>query len=360
MPKTYEPIATHYTYMKIKTIATTALLALAATTARAIPYSAEVLKAWGVDYVCNSADECSSANGEEMLPFGNMDHWYTRNIKESKLLGGKTVTLYEVAPDGSTNQTAPYSNMGGSPWATSNVFAKIAGVVKTNVSVYKEARAGHGNCAKLYSHLVSCKVLGMVDVEVFAAGSLFLGTSEEPVTGASNPYGKINFGIPFTKRPKAVVFDYKTLIVGTPTRIKKGVGGKSTVQGMDKAEVVCFLQKRWEEPDGSIKAVRVGTMVKRFNKTVSNWVNNASFTINYGDITKESYYDKASMGLGGSGGVQRCAKNSKGKMVNVTETGWDGSATPTHIVLQFVSSHGGAYVGTVGNTLWVDNVRLAY
>ena len=33
---------------------------------------------------------------------------------------------------------------------------------------------------------------------------------------------------------------------------------------------------------------------------------------------------------------------------------------PTHMVLQFDSSHGGAYIGSVGNTLWVDNVRVEY
>ena len=328
--------------------------------AHAIPYSTPVLEANGVSYSIDAIAATNATDSEEMIPFGNMDRWYTRNIKESKLLGGKTVTLYEVAPNGSTNETAPYKNLGGSPWATSNVYAKLAGVVKTNVSVYKEARAGHGSCAKLYSHMVACKVLGMVDVEVFAAGSLFLGTAEEPVTGAKDPYGKINFGIPFTKKPKALEFDYKTKIVGGSTRIRKGVGARSTVSGMDKAEVVCFLQKRTEDANGNITATRVGTMVKRFDKSTPDWVNNAKFEIHYGDITHESFYNKESMGLGGNGGVQRQAKNSKGRMVKVTETGWDGNATPTHVVLQFVSSHGGAYVGTVGNTLWVDNVRWVF
>ena len=55
------------------------------------------------------------------------------------------------------------------------------------------------------------------------------------------------------------------------------------------------------------------------------------------------------------------AKNSKGKLVPVVEEGWaSASETPTHIVVKFDSSHGGAYVGTIGNTLWIDNVRLVY
>lgn len=346
------------TNMKKAIVLTIALMS--AMMSNAVPFSAEFLSNCGKDYIYYGVDETASIESEELLPFGNMDRWYVRNLKESKLLGGKQVTLYEVAPNGTCNENCAYKNMGGSPWATSNVYAKVAGVVKTNVSVYKEARPGHGYCAKLYSHMVSCKVLGMVDIEVFAAGSLFLGTSEEPVTSAKNPYGKINFGVPFTKKPKAVKFDYKTKIVGSPNRIRKGTGSQTTVKGMDKAEVVCFLQKRTEDAQGNIRAIRIGTLVKRFDKSTNDWVNNAKLEIHYGDITKENFYDKESMGLSGNGGTLRCAKNSKGKMVDIIETGWDGDATPTHMILQFASSHGGAYVGTVGNTMWVDNVGLVY
>lgn len=339
---------------------TTTLIGLAAVVAaQAFPYSTPLLATFSEANAINVVSETSEVNQDVMLPFGNMDQWYIRNIKESKLLGGKTVALSEVAPNGTTTGNKPYTNMGGSPWATSNVYAKIAGIVKTNVSVYKDTHPGHGSCAKLYSHLVACKVLGTVDVEVFAAGSLFLGTTEEPITGAANPYGKLNFGAKFTKKPKAVKFDYKTKIV-PGNRIKKGTGKKSTVAGQDMAECVCFIQKRWEDVAGNIFATRIGTLVKRFNKSTSDWVNDAEFEIYYGDMSKESGYDKASMGLSGNGGVERYAKNSKGKLVKVTEVGWDGNATPTHMVLQFSSSHGGAYIGTVGNTLWIDNVRMVY
>ena len=54
-------------------------------------------------------------------------------------------------------------------------------------------------------------------------------------------------------------------------------------------------------------------------------------------------------------------KNSKGKMVPIKEIEWGTSDdTPTHLIVKFDSSNGGAYTGTVGNTLWVDNVRLVY
>ena len=88
-------------------------------------------------------------------------------------------------------------------------------------------------------------------------------------------------------------------------------------------------------------------------------MNNARFPIYYGDITKQKIYNSAWALT--SGENTKYAKNSKGKMVPVKEVGWgNANDTPTHLVLQFDSSHGGAYIGSVGNTLWVDNVRLAY
>ena len=33
---------------------------------------------------------------------------------------------------------------------------------------------------------------------------------------------------------------------------------------------------------------------------------------------------------------------------------------PTHLILQFTSSMGGAFVGSPGNKLWIDNVNLVY
>ena len=53
--------------------------------------------------------------------------------------------------------------------------------------------------------------------------------------------------------------------------------------------------------------------------------------------------------------------NSKGQNVPIIEEGWaDANETPTHMILKFDSSYGGAYIGSVGNTLWIDNVKLEY
>ena len=57
----------------------------------------------------------------------------------------------------------------------------------------------------------------------------------------------------------------------------------------------------------------------------------------------------------------RYTVNSKGASVPIQEIGWaEADEQPTHLILQFVSSHGGAYVGTPGNTFWIDNVALIY
>ena len=233
----------------------------------------------------------------------------------------------------------------------------MAGVVKTNVSVYPDKHQG-GQCAKLTTHIVSAKAIGVINISVLATGSIFLGTLLEPITGSSNPMSKMSIGIPFTKRPKAVKFDYKYNSPGTERIRETGFSKRQKVSGKDMGQVTCLLQKRWEDADGNIHALRIGTMRHFFTQNC-DWKEGQTFNIHYGDITHESFY-KPDMGLM-SGSTGFYGLNSKGKNVPVTEEGWAApDETPTHIVLKFDSSHGGAYVGTIGNTLWVDNVKLVY
>ena len=323
------------------------LLLCLAGTARAIPYSPEYLQTHGEEGTM------------EYIRFGNFDQWLVRHVKESGIIGGDTKTLYHIAPNGTWNNNNPYLGTGGTPWACSNVMAKVSGITKTNVSVYRDTHPGHGYCAKLYTHLEECKVLGIVNIKVLAAGSIYLGQTQEPITNTKNPMSKLNAGVKFTKRPTALVFDYQVQLSGKPNRVKQtGFGKPSTVAGKDMPDVILYLQKRWEDAHGNIYAKRVGTMVRRFISN-TDWVNNARFPIYYGDITKLKIYNSAWALT--SGETTKYAKNSKGKMVPVKEVGWgNANDTPTHLVLQFDSSHGGAYIGSVGNTLWVDNVRLAY
>ena len=92
--------------------------------------------------------QLSIVNSQELIPYGDMDQWVVREIEESGIIGGETKLLYELGPTDTLVGNNAYKNMGGSPWHTSNVMAKVMGVVKTNTSVFPERR-DDGWCARL-------------------------------------------------------------------------------------------------------------------------------------------------------------------------------------------------------------------
>lgn len=292
-----------------------------------------------------------------LIKFGDMDHWVTRHINESKIIGGNCKNLYEIGPDKIIEGNTAYSNMGGSPWGTSNVMAKVAGITKTNTSVFKEKR-GDGFCARLETRIESVKVFGIINITVLASGSIFLGDMKEPITGTKGAERNLHWGVPFTQHPKAVRYDYKTKIIENENRIKQtGFSKKDQISGQDCAMMVLILQKRTEDSDGKIKAIRIGSVAIKYDKTTSSWVNGATYEILYGDISNHPSYDETIIGLSSN----MYARNSKGENVKVEELGWGKpDDTPTHMILQFSSSHGGAFIGSPGNTFWIDNVGLLY
>lgn len=296
---------------------------------------------------------------ENVVPFayGDMDNWIVREIHESGIIGGNTKWLYELGPSDTIVGNTAFRNMGGSPWATSNVMAKVAGVVKTNTSVFPEKR-GDGMCARMETRYESVKVFGLVDIEVIAAGSVFLGTVHEPIKGTKNPQAMLQSGVPFSKKPKALRFDYKVKAAPEKNRVRStGFSRKSTVAGQDSLAVILLLQKRWEDAEGNVYSKRVGTMVQRYKESTPDWVNDATYPILYGNITSKPEY-KPYMRIQVE---ERYTLNSKGKSVPIQEVGWaEPGEAPTHMVLQFTSSHGGAYIGSPGNTFWIDNVELIY
>lgn len=105
----------------------------------------------------------------EMIPFGNMDQWIDRQIKESGIIGGATKNVYAIGPTATITESKAYKNMGGSPWATSNVMARVAGITKTNTSVSRKEREwflrphGHpyGECESFWNsgyHGAGCRL----------------------------------------------------------------------------------------------------------------------------------------------------------------------------------------------------------
>lgn len=97
---------------------------------------------------------------------------------------------------------------------------------------------------------------------------------------------KLDAGLAFHKRPKAIMFDYRVKLSGKPNRVKQtGFSKVQTIAGIDMPDVILYLQKRWEDAKGNIHAKRVGTLVHHFSRSTNGWVNNAKFPIHYGNIT---------------------------------------------------------------------------
>ena len=280
---------------------------------------------------------------ENVVPFayGDMDNWIVREIHESGIIGGNTKWLYELGPSDTIVGNTAFRNMGGSPWATSNVMAKVAGVVKTNTSVFPEKR-GDGMCARMETRYESVKVFGLVDIEVIAAGSVFLGTVHEPIKGTKNPQAMLQSGVPFSKKPKALRFDYKVKAAPEKNRVRStGFSRKSTVAGQDSLAVILLLQKRWEDEEGNVYSKRVGTMVQRYTESTPDWVNDATYPILYGNITSKPEY-KPYMRIQVE---ERYTLNSKGKSVPIQEVGWaePGEATYAYGVAVHLQPRRGLY-----------------
>ncbi|MDR0229685.1 MAG: PCMD domain-containing protein [Flavobacteriaceae bacterium] len=293
----------------------------------------------------------------EKLAYGNMDKWMVREIKESFVIGGNMRYLYEITDQKDTlKDNTPYKNT-KSPWATSSVLATVSGVTKGSVTVFPEKR-GKGFAARLETKIEKVKVLGVININVLASGTIFLGEMVEPITDTKNPQSKLVTGVPFTKKPKALQFDYK-VITGGPSIKVNGMGSGTSAKRNDMAEVNIILQKRWEDKSGNVYAKRIGTGWERFSKTQNAWQNGHRITVNYGDISSQSYF-QSYMGLR-SGTDAYYTRNSKGKMVPIIEQGWGTESDGvTHLIVQFSSSNGGAYVGNTSSRLWVDNVELVY
>ena len=296
----------------------------------------------------------------ELFPFGDFEQRTVRYIHESKLLGGKTKTLYVVGPTDTIDGNKPYPYGKYTPWSCSNAYANVMGIAKGACTAQPEAREEGGYCMRLDTRFETVIVARMVDITVAIAGTIFLGKTNEPVRNAGEPYKKIDMGIPFTRRPIGVMLDYKCRISEEQTLTKAlGFGKGHTVQGHDEAEVYVYLQKRWEDEDGNVYATRIGTTRQRFVKDQLEWVNDYMIPIHYGDITKRPDF-KTYQGLFPDGGEFYC-ENSKGKMVKIQELGWgNGNEQPTHIIMMITAGCYPAFYGHVGNALWVDNVRFVY
>lgn len=294
----------------------------------------------------------------EMLPFGKMDQWITRQVKESFIIGGNTRDLYEIAgPEAQVGPNEAYKNI-KSPWATSSVYANVKGISKGSVTVFPE-KCDNGYAARLETRVENVKVLGIIHINVLASGTIFLGEMLEPITDTDNPHSKLDVGMPFTKRPDALQFDYKVTTGGEKRKINGFSAKGEKVPGKDMAEVYIILQHRWEDAQGGVHAKRIATGWERFDHSVDTWQNAHRIDLKYGDISKTEYY-KDYMHLH-TGEAADYTRNSKGQLVPIQVEGWgNADEEVTHMILQFSSSNGGPYIGNPNSKLWIDNVGLVY
>ena len=296
---------------------------------------------------------------EAINSYGRFDSWSVREIKESALIGGGVKYLYEFYGNPSdTLRTGkePYVSPEGYLWRTNNVLAVVCGIVKTNTTVFPEKR-GDGYCARIEAHIEDVKALGIVNMDVVCQGALLVGVLPEPIRDTKSPMSKVFYGLPFTECPKSLCLDFKA-DVGHEVIRGTGFSKLKPMGYTDDAEITVMLQKRWEDEDGNVHALRVGTGIRRISEDVTEWVNDFEIPIGYGDITGEPYY-KEYMGLKTDPEIAYHALNSKGENVMILEDGWAEPGTqPTHMMIHFIASCGKAFYGGVGNTLWVDNVRI--
>ena len=294
----------------------------------------------------------SPAQRVELLPYGDFEHWTVRHIQESSILGGEVKTIYVVGPDEVIEGNKAYDYK-KTPWASSNAYAKVSGVTKTSLSVEPD-NGPTGRCAKLSTVFASCRVAGLMDIQVLATGSLYWGKMFEPITSVKNPYSNMDWGIPFTGKPSALLIDYKALLPATGKLVKGTTFRKTEFPGEDPCRVMLLLQRRWEDADGNIHAERVGTAVLLIGRSTQGWVKDGRIPVIYGEAGK-----KLMDLINGENALY--AVNSRGKRVKIMEDGWAGADAPcTHAVLHISSGSQGGYTGAPGNTLWIDNLRMEY
>ena len=291
--------------------------------------------------------------------YGTFDTWCVREIKESGLIGGQTKYLYEfygTPSDTLRTEKEPFNAPEDYIWRTNNVLAIIAGIVKTNNTVFPEKR-GDGYCARIETHIEEVKALGIVNMDVTCQGVMLIGELPEPIRDTKSPMAKVDYGVAFNGRPKAVRLDYKA-DVGHEVIRGTGFSKLKPLGVPDWAELTVILQKRWEDEDGNVHALRVGTGIERIMEDVPQWKNGYEVKVHYGDITSQPFY-KEYMGLKTDPETAYHALNSKGKNVIISEDGWAAPGTePTHLMIHIISSCGNAFYGGVGNTVWVDNVQI--
>lgn len=293
-------------------------------------------------------------DADGQIAYGDMDSWWSRSFDNSGWLGGGKIYYQEPGPE--HFQKIKGQIVEHTPWASSNVRAKV-GVSTGSVNVFAEPRM-EGFCARLETKLERVKVLGIVNIKAIASGTVFLGSMQDPVKGVELTRKYAMCGIPFERRPVALLLDYKVR-VGAQRLRALGKTKVEKVDGGDAAQVYVLLQSRSVNSRGELLVKRVATAWLRLENSQEEWVNEFAVPFYYGDIQNQSFY-KEYMGLISE--ADPYFTELDGEAVPFVEHEWAGPEDPvTHLLFFAESSYEGSkYIGSEENTLWIDNILLQY
>ena len=117
-------------------------------------------------------DQFKYVDNQGQLNYSSLDFWFSRKVKESILLSGKTIDLFGV---GTVDSRSDFFDTKlkdqKSPWGTTNIYSKMV-LDLGNTRVYPEKR-GSGYCARLETGIRKDNIAGL-KVEVLIAGTLLL------------------------------------------------------------------------------------------------------------------------------------------------------------------------------------------
>ncbi len=288
---------------------------------------------------------------------GKFEDWIVLQFDESGILGGQTKTIYKLSEGDTAIGRIPFQQRKEDIFAPCNVMACVVGIYKASNSVYPEPR-GDGYCARMEVKREHVKALGIINMDVLVQGTILTGNFLEPIRDTKAAYTKMDCGIPFTGRPRAVKYDYKA-IVGNEIMRATGFSPKKVIGGKDYPFIAVYLQKRTEDENGNIIAKRVGTGFKLFTDNVKEWINGEELEIHYGDVSEmAAVYPEMDLK---NGAIIYNTRNSEGKLVPIKEDGWaEPDEEPTHLIVWISSSCGEAFYGGLGNKFWVDNFDVVY
>lgn len=245
------------------------------------------------------------SSGEDQIDNGSFEEWY-------EMLGGIL---------GNRPYNQPGESAATTIWATANEGVTTLSVEDTNTT--RIPRTDGTYAAKL-------KTIPAPALVRLAAATIFTGTFDKDAALANptNPRAAVNFGTPFTSRPKAVKFEYKY----TPGAENRDAAG-TLLQYSDQADIYLLLEVRSGET-----ASRLATAWFRDSTAITEW-KDTTIELSYGELPA---------------GTPQWQIPENGLYASPT-------AAPSH--LSFVASSsckGDFFEGAVGSELSIDNIELIY